>query len=80
MLSFFYVNDIKNVDVNALTMRCIFCYNSIVLVCNVKIEARKGLILYNITNGIKTLKNYVNADHFIIAKMFKGKVNNSLKR
>ncbi len=61
-------------------MRCILCYNCLVLVCNPKIEARKGLILYNITNGIKTLKKYVNVDHSIIAKMFKEKVNNSLKR
>ncbi len=80
MLSFFYVNDIKNVDVKCLNYEMYFCYNSMVLVCNVKIEARKGLILYNITNGIKTLKNYVNVDHSIIAKMFKEKMNDSLKR
>ncbi len=48
--------------------------------CNPKIEARKGLILYDITNGIKTLKKYVNAYHSIIAKMFKEKMNNYLKR
>ncbi len=61
-------------------MRCIFCYNSLILVCNLKIEAKKGLILYNITNGIKTLKKYVNVDHSIIAKMFKEIINNSLKK
>jgi hypothetical protein len=60
-------------------MRCILCYNCVVLACNPKIETRKGLILYNITNRIKTLKKYVNVDHSIIAKMFKEKMNNSLK-
>jgi hypothetical protein len=40
------------------------------LVCNSQAQARKGLILYNTTNGITTLKKHVNANHFIIAKMF----------
>jgi len=65
----FGVNDNKNVDVKCLqTLRCIFCYNSPILFCNPKTQARKGLIIYNTTNGITTLKKHVNAKHFIIAK------------
>jgi hypothetical protein len=50
------------------------------LICNLKIQARKDLILYNITNGITTLKKHVNANHFIIAKMFEKEVKNPLRK
>jgi hypothetical protein len=63
------VNDNKHVDVKCLqTLRCILCYNTPILFCNPKTQARKGLIIYNTTNGVTTLKKHVNAKHFIIAK------------
>jgi hypothetical protein len=66
----YFLFDNKNVDVKCLqTLRCILCYNSPILFCNPKIQARKGLIIYNTTNGITTtLKKHVNLGHFIIAK------------
>jgi len=60
-------------------MRCIICYNSPVLFCNCKTQTRKGLVLYNTTNIITTLKKHVNANHSIIAKMFEKEVNSPLK-
>jgi hypothetical protein len=38
-------------------IKCIFCYANLVLITNSETQARKGLILYNIANGITTLKN-----------------------
>jgi hypothetical protein len=40
---------------------------------------KKGLILYNTTNIITTLKKHVNANHSIIAKLFEEEVNSPLK-
>ncbi len=60
-------------------MRCVTCYNSPVLFCNPKTQTRKGLILYNTTNMITTLKKHVNANHSIIAKMFEEEMNSLLK-
>jgi hypothetical protein len=60
-------------------MRCILCYNNQVLFCNPKIQANKGLIIYNITNGITSLENHVNVNHFMIAKFFEEEVNSPLK-
>jgi hypothetical protein len=34
----------------------IFCYNSLVLSLNPKIQAKRRPIIYNTTNGITTLK------------------------
>jgi hypothetical protein len=33
-------------------MKCIFCYDSLVLIKHSKTQERKGLILHNIANGI----------------------------
>jgi hypothetical protein len=67
----------KDVDVKCpQTMRCILCYNSPILFCNPKTQARKGLIIYNKTNGIITLKKHVNVNDSIIAKMFEEETNN----
>jgi hypothetical protein len=78
---FLCVNDNKDVDVKCPhTMRCIICYNSPILFCNPKTQARKGLIIYNTTNGITTLKKKVNANDFIIAKMFEKEINNLVRR
>jgi hypothetical protein len=39
----------------------------------------KGLFLYNTTNGITTLKKHMNANHFIIEKLFEEAINSPLK-
>jgi len=44
-----------------------------------KTQLKNFLIIYNITNGITTLKNYVNVNHFIIATMFEEEINSPLK-
>jgi len=75
------VNDNKDVDVKcSQTIRCILCYNSPVLFCNPKTQARKDLIIYNTTNGITKLKKKVNANDFIIVKMFEKEINNLVRR
>jgi hypothetical protein len=61
------------------TMRCILCCNNPILVYNPKIQVRKGLTLYNTTNGIITSKKHMNANHFIIAKKFEEEVNSPLR-
>jgi len=78
--TFYCLNNNKEVDVKfPQTMKCILCYTSLVLVSNLKTQARKGLILYNISNGITTLRKHVLSYHLKIAKMFKEKVNNPIR-
>jgi len=56
---FYYVNDNKEIDLIApQVMCCIICYNNLVLNLNSRNEARRGLIIYNTTNGITTLKKH----------------------
>ncbi len=51
--TFYCVNDNKEVNVIAFqTMCCILCHNNPILNVNPKIQARKGLIIYNGTNDI----------------------------
>jgi hypothetical protein len=77
---FFGVNDNKDVNVKCpQTMRCILCYSSPILFCNFKTQARKHLILNDITNGITSLKKHVNVDHSIKAKMFEEEMNSPLR-
>ncbi len=65
-IGFFFVNHKKNANVKCPhTMKCIICYSS--------------LIIYYTTNEIIILKKPLNANHFIIAKMFEKEVNNPLK-
>jgi hypothetical protein len=59
-------------------MRCITCYSSLLLFVTIKFK--QGLILYNTTNKITTLKKHVNVNHSIIAKMFEEELNSPLKR
>ncbi len=47
--------------------------------CNPKTQTNKGLISYNTTNGITSLKKHVKVNYFIIAKMFENEVNNPLR-
>jgi len=55
------------------TMRCILCHNNPILNLNPKTQARKGLFIYNTTNGITTLRKHVNSNHsngfFLIEEM-----------
>jgi hypothetical protein len=51
-------------------MRWITCYVNQILITNAKTQTRKCLILYNIANGIITLKKHVYADYCMIAKIF----------
>jgi hypothetical protein len=56
--SFCCVNDNKPIDVKCFQlMRCNICYANLILIINAKTQARKGLILYNFTNGINASKN-----------------------
>jgi hypothetical protein len=61
-------------------MKCVFCYNSLVSFCNLEIQARKYVIIYNTTNRIITSKEHVNANHFIVAKMFEEEIYNPLRK
>jgi hypothetical protein len=61
------------------TTKCILRYNSPILFCNFKTQARKHFILNNITNGITSLKKHVNVDHSIKAKMFEEEVNSPFR-
>ncbi len=58
-------------------MKCILCYSS--QLCFVIVTFKQGLILFNTTNIIITLKKHVNANCTLIAKMFEEEVNRSLK-
>jgi hypothetical protein len=74
------VNDNKKVNVIILQiMHCILCYNNPILNVNPKTQARKGLIIYNIINGIAPLRKHANLDHFNILKKFEREVNCLLK-
>jgi hypothetical protein len=48
-------------------------------VINPRTQARKGLISYYKTNGITTIKKYVDVDHFFIYNFFEEEVNNLMK-
>jgi hypothetical protein len=61
-------------------MRCILCFQKLVLGINPRTQVRKGLIFYYKTNGIISLKKHVDVDHSVIAQMFEEEVNNILKR
>ncbi len=53
--AFYYVNNNKEVDLIVLQiMHCIFWYNNPILNLNSKNQGKKGLIIYNITNGLIT--------------------------
>jgi hypothetical protein len=60
-------------------MRCIICYVSPISITNAKTQARKGLILCIIANGIITLKKHVYVYHCMIAKIFEEIRYNLLK-
>jgi hypothetical protein len=75
----FIINNNKVNVIDRQTMRCILCHNNPILNVNPKTQARKGLIIYNTTNGIVALKKHVNLDHSNIFKNFEKKKNCSLK-
>ncbi len=61
-------------------IRSILCYVNPILITNAKTQAREGLILYSIANGITTLKKHVYTKHWMITKIFEEEVNNILKK
>jgi hypothetical protein len=69
--TFYCANDNKEVDLIAQVMHCIICYNNPILNLNSKTQVKRGLIIYNTTNGITTLRKHVNVDHSIIFKILK---------
>jgi len=78
--AFYFANDNKEVDVtNPQVMHCILCQNSLVLNSNPKIQAKRGLIIYNTTNGIVELRKHVNSNHCKILKKIEEEVNNPLR-
>jgi len=77
---FYCVNDNVKIDLeNTQIMRCIICYQELIIGINLRTQARKGLIFYYKTNGIMYLEKHVDAKHIGIAKMFEEKVNSLLK-
>jgi len=62
VLGIIFVNDNKEVNVRTpqISKCCSFCYNKPILNLNPITQARKGLIIYNTTNGISTLRKHVN--------------------
>ncbi len=69
--AFDYVNDNKKVDlITFQIMHCIFWYNSRILNLNSKTQGKRGLIIYNTTNGIIALRKHVNVDHSILFNFF----------
>jgi len=79
--AFYCVNDNKEVNIaTPQIMHYILCHNNPILNENPKTQARKGLIIYNTTNGIATLKKHVNSDHFNVLKNFEEKVNCPLRQ
>ncbi len=52
---------------------------TIVQFCFVTLKPKQGLIIYNTTNGITTLKKHVNANDSIIAKMFEKEINSLVR-
>jgi hypothetical protein len=78
--AFYCVNDNKEVNVTTpQTMHCIFCHNNLILIVNPKMQTRKGLITYNITNGITALRKHINSNHPNIFLKFEEKINCPLK-
>ncbi len=78
--AFYCVNNNKEVDMKfPQNMKCIFCYISLLLVSNLKTQARKCLSLYNISNGITTSRKHVLSYHLKIAKLFTEDVNNPIR-
>ncbi len=53
--------------------------NKNVYVKYLKTQTKNCIIICNVTNGITALKNYVNVNHFIIAKLFEEEINSPLK-
>ncbi len=74
--AFYCMNDNKEVNVIVFQIvHYILCHNNPILNVYPKTQARKWLIIYNTTNGITPLRNYVNLNHFNILKQFEIEVN-----
>jgi hypothetical protein len=75
-LSFYCVNDNKEVNATApQTMWCILCHNNPILNVNPKTQIRKGLIIYNSSNGIMALRKQINSYQPNIFLKFEKEIN-----
>jgi hypothetical protein len=61
------------------TMWCILCHNNPILNVNPKTQTRKGLIVYNSSNGIMALRKQINSYHLNIFLKFEKKINCPLR-
>jgi hypothetical protein len=77
-VGFFIVSMIIQI-LNIQIMCCILCYQELVIGINSKTRARKRIFFYYKTNGIISFEKHVDAQHIVIAKMFKEKINILLK-
>jgi hypothetical protein len=57
----------------------ILCHSNPILNLNLKTQARKGLIIYDTTNGIATLRKHVNTNHSNVLKRIEEEMNCLLK-
>jgi hypothetical protein len=74
------VNDNTKIDLENTQIKCcILCYQKLIIGINSKSQVRTWLISYYKTIGITFLKNYVDAKHIVIVKLFKKEVNFLLK-
>jgi len=61
-------------------MCCILCYNSLLDASSlITTQAKKWIISYYKTNGIRTLKKHMNAKHVTIAKKFEKEIYSPLR-
>jgi hypothetical protein len=63
----FCVNDNKDVDLK-YGQTIFLCYNSPILFCNPKIQARKGLIIYNTTKWNNNIEKTCRCKSFYYCK------------
>jgi hypothetical protein len=56
---------------NTFKLWDVFFYSNPILVCNFKVQAKKGLIVYNTTNGIITLEKMWMQNILLLQKCWK---------
>jgi hypothetical protein len=70
--SFYRVNDNIEIDLeNTQIMRCILCYQKVIIGINSRSQARKKLISYYKKNGIISLKNMWMQNTLLLQKRLK---------
>ncbi len=78
--AFYCVNDNNELNVSTPQTMCyILCHSNPILNLNPKTQAKKGLIIYDTTNGIATLRKHVNTNRSNVLKNFEKEKNCTLK-